>query len=66
MPGWEAGHFYFKIIGNLRITRNKKPQLIITEVFKRSRADSNRCTRFCRPMPKPLGHETLWAANVIK
>ena len=37
----------------------KKAVTFVTAFFLRSRADSNRCTWFCRPMPKPLGHETI-------
>ena len=43
------------------VERTKPPTHRLSEAFvqkKRSRADSNRCKWFCRPPPKPLGHET--------
>lgn len=30
--------------------------MVVRNRKKRRRAESNRCTRFCKPVPKPLGH----------
>ena len=38
--------------------KNKNHREVI--LILRSRADSNRCRSFCRALPKPLGHRTLF------
>ena len=42
------------------LARVKKyaPQITVRH-FLRSEADSNRCRRFCRPLVKPLAHQTI-------
>ena len=44
-----------KILAN----KQKKAALKINAALVRSEADSNRCRRFCRPLVKPLAHQTI-------
>ena len=37
----------------------QKKRLTIVNRSRRSEADSNRCRRFCRPLVKPLAHQTI-------
>ena len=45
--------------------KNKNPlRTIVQKGFLRSEADSNRCRRFCRPLVKPLAHQTTCLTEV--
>jgi hypothetical protein len=43
---------------------NKKPRHM-RGVLRRRRPESNRCSGFCRPVPKPLGHVASTATNAL-
>src|ERR1043166_3250153 len=52
LPLRGSGLFYFSALSSkLERFKIKKPSCCARRAFLRSRADLNRCTRFCRPLP---------------
>lgn len=45
-------------------SKENRVAVICNTVFVRSEADSNRCRRFCRPLAKPLTHQTNFVGSL--
>ena len=56
--------FFLGFVGARTLTKTKKQKqttiiVVCSTYYQRSEADSNRCRRFCRPLVKPLAHQTI-------